>query len=278
MRGFDRSGLGAQSDLASPEWKELYGLLEVEQYKFLERESEFRGEDYKWPSDALHNWSRVWEYPYVYYHLRSLLAKSPRARTIVDLGSGITFFPFALAKLGFNVTCCDIDPVCKPAIARASKIMPVAPGSVEFKLIESSTLPLEAETNDALYCLSVLEHIPNFEVTIKEVARALKPGAQFLLTCDLDLRGDLELGQQRFYQLLDLLGEDFEWALPERTIHPRDILNSYTGLFPFANPRGAGRVLETLKQKVAKPLLGIKPGFVDKAHLAVYSAVLTRKY
>lgn len=68
---FKRCGLACIVDLKSKQWEELFRLMTVEQEAFLVYESRFRSPDYIWPRDALKNWSRVWEYPYTYYHLRN---------------------------------------------------------------------------------------------------------------------------------------------------------------------------------------------------------------
>ena len=112
---FSRSGLAALSDLQTEVHQSTFSVLEEKQSKFLSKASEFRSEEYRWPNDSLHCWSRVWEYPYVYYHLtRYLQGLSEGSRPIVaDVGSGVTFFPFVLAQLGCEVICADIDSICR---------------------------------------------------------------------------------------------------------------------------------------------------------------------
>ena len=53
-------------------------------------------------------------------------------------------------------------------------------------------MPFQDNEADAVYCVSVLEHIPNPERTVKEVARILQPGGVFVLTIDLDLQKEAE--------------------------------------------------------------------------------------
>ena len=53
---------------------------------------------YGWVSDPLHQWSRQWEYPFVYQAIREeLQRRTGTATDILDAGSGATFFPFSPA-------------------------------------------------------------------------------------------------------------------------------------------------------------------------------------
>lgn len=230
---FDFSGLAALSDLKTPEWGELFSLLEKEQASFLIHEREFRSPEYRWPRDPLHNWSRCWEYPYAYHHLRKWRMKTPESECphIVDVGSGVTFFPFAVARMGGMVSCTDIDPVCGKDMTRAVQKVPQAPGCVEFRLTNGSTLPFFDGEADSVFCISVIEHIPNFDVTLREIYRILKPGGLFLITLDIDLRGDSEIGPLKYRRLKSMLKELFDTKEHETTTHPADLLTSRNGLY-----------------------------------------------
>ena len=214
------------SDLKRPEYKGIYAHLQKEQEAFLSHEAHFRGHAYKWPRDPLHCWSRIWEYPYVYYHLKSEKEslESKIDLKVIDLGSGATFFPFALAKLGYHVQCLDIDPICGCDLQRAILTVPHQPGKVDFSLISENRLPEEDDKVDVIYCISVLEHIPNFKATVKEIDRVLKPGGLFILTIDLDLCGYLDIGVEKYHDLRQCLARFFEIIEPEISIHPLDVL------------------------------------------------------
>jgi len=274
---FERSGIAALSDLQAQEWNRIFSLLEEDQNEFLAKEDHFRGPNYKWPRDSLHTWSRAWEYPYVYHNLRRWRDKSsindlPR---VIDFGSGVTFFPFAVAKLGYHVHCLDIDPVCISDIARATEVVHHQPGKVDFRLISNGRLPLEEGEADAVYCVSVLEHIPNFEHTIKEVSRVLKPNGLFILTIDLDLCGHMNIGVNRYYDLRQCLSEYFDLKEPEMTVHPLDVLKPQNGLFPYLKYSVWQKLMFHVKQRI-KPFFGKKP-FNALTNLAVWGAVMTKK-
>ena len=175
-----RSGLASLSDFQDPSWLSRFEQLSREQEEFLRYEHVFRSANYKWPRDPLHNWSRVWEYPYAFEHLRAL-GRAPGIAQgaplqLLDVGSGVTFFPFALAKLGWHVVCSDIDPVAKEDLEKAAAVVPHAPGAVSFRMTDGSTLPASDAEVDAVSCISVLEHVPEPASVIGEMARVLKPG------------------------------------------------------------------------------------------------------
>jgi len=278
-RPFNRSGLAALSDLETPEWKELFEYLEKEQNLFLKNEDQFRSPEYIWPRDPLHTWSRVWEYPYTYYHLKKkrkkLEGNLPR---VVDLGSGVTFFPFSVAKLGYGVTCVDTDPICQKDLLKAVELIDCKPGVVDFKISDGKFLSFKDEEVDIVYCISVLEHIPHLDKTIQEIARILKTGGLFLLTIDLDLRGDSEIGVKSYKKLNNTLQNYFNYLYPETMIHPADMLHSESGPYGYKKLKGLSLVWFVIKQNIIKPILGKRPRiFNTPFHLTVKGFVLRKK-
>lgn len=261
------NGISAVADLDTPPFQRLFDELEREQEAFLSCQSDFRSPDYHWPRSPLHNWSRAWEYPYVYHAIREWRETlGPDIRPVVaDVGSGVTFFPFAIAKLACQVVCTDIDPICETDLAKACELVPHAPGSVQFRRTGGVDLPFNDEECDAVYCISVLEHIPEFEKTVAEIARVLKPDGFCVITCDLDLRPEgKELGATELSRLRTVLGEYFVPLRPTRTIHPVEMLTTHNSpQRTYVPPRGPLDIAWRIAiQKVLKPLLGMKPGYV----------------
>lgn len=270
--------MAALSDLEDPDFQASFSKLEREQALFIEKQSEFLGEDYVWSRDPLHTWSRVWEYPYVYDHFKQLAApvKAGPQRVIADIGSGVTFFPFALAKLGYQVRCTDIDPVNEAGLRKAVKVVDHAPGQVDFALCDKDRLPFADASLDAAYCVSVLEHIPDPRGTVAETFRILKPGAWLVLTIDLDLRGDAEIGIAGYRQLRQCLLEHYDLVYPETITHPRDLLRSDAGPYPARREdkfvRLRHETKEYLRGLMGKPVRPYLPFL-----LAVAGFVLRRK-
>lgn len=282
VNNFKRSGIASLDDLSSLEWQELYRDLSKFQQKFLTFNPHH--EFYKWPKDSLHTCTRIWEYPYVYYHLKLWRRSLPKAElpTVVDLGSGVTFFTFAVALMLCNVIPIDLDP-CNISSIHAvmekwhscdSKIFPIQ-GDVR-------NIPLLPNSVDCVYCISVLEHIPDFEKTVTEMARILKPGGLCLITCDINLQPEdgRRLDGVQYKRLISLIDKAFTRIWPERTIHPVDVLTTMNSPYPLAGstPGVVRMAFRLIKQKILKPLLGRKPGFVRTAppHVAVLGLVLRK--
>ncbi len=276
---FHRSGQAALSDLNTAEWIAVFDRLEREAERFRRHESSFRSAEYRWPRDPLHDWSRCWEYPYAYYHLERFIQHAPAASrpVAVDVGSGVTFFPFALGALGYDVVCTDTDPICRTDLERAVPLVSAAPGRVSFRMIEQGRLPLSEGAADVATCISVLEHIPDFESTVRELARVVRPGGLAVLTNDLDLRGDHEIGPERYRALRAELLRHFEWVWPEAAVHPADLLRTSNGPYRSETPRGMRRAWWLFREQVVKRMLGRKRWPLLVYDLAVQAFVLRRK-
>lgn len=281
---FNRSGLGALSDLKTTEYKSIFAQLEKEQEAFLDKENEFRSAEYKWPRDPLHEWSRAWEYPYVYNHLATYInSLHPNSRPVAaDVGSGVTFFPFALAKMGYHVVCTDIDPICEKDLDLASKCIPHQPGKIDFRLIEMSNMPFNDSECDVVYCISVLEHVADIKNTVMEITRILKPDGLCIITCDINIQplSHAQLDIRRYKILLSELGKHFKRIYPDITIHPMDILTMANS--PYAKVKHSIHLMNIVwqltKQKIIKPILWKKPGKVNfsKQNLAVLGLALKK--
>jgi SAM-dependent methyltransferase len=279
---FDRIGLAALSDLGDPAVRSLIGTLEKTQEEFLARESKFRSPDYKWPRDALHTWSRIWEYPYVVHHLAK---RKPTGRpVVVDHGCGTTFFPYSATSVGYDVIGVDNDPVCLNDFAAAATVVPHDGALAARRLEPNGRLPLESASADAVASISVLEHIPDPVPAVAEIMRVLRPGGLFVLTMDVDLWGRGELSAVKYRQIRELLAAHFTCDLPEVTVHPLDHLTSRNSPHPpgWMN-LGTSAVLHGKHwfKQTAGLALGRKPHFKyhrrEPFHLSVFGYVGTRK-
>ena len=274
---FDRSGLAALSDLRAPGYDVLFAQLEGVQREFLETAPQFRDPRYAWDTDTLHNWSRAWEYAYILHHLSTVtLSLSKRhdnaAPTGIDFGSGSTFFPFAVARLGVNLVCFDNDPVVVGDLQTATQKLSTGSGTIEVRH-SSEKLPAEDASADFGYSVSVLEHMPNPVPIVAEIARVLKPGAHFVLTMDLDVEGSSGVSPQHYDGLRKQLESAFDWVYPDRVNHPLDVLTSKNSPWPRPGENKVPGLLFRDKTGRLRPLIGgPNPGV-----LTVYGCVLRRK-
>ena len=110
-------------------------------------------------------------------------------------------------------------------------------GAVTSLLSDARSIPLETESVDAVYCISVLEHIPNFSDVIADVRRVLRPGGLFVPTFDVDLRGNFQLGPASYTRLIDTLDASFSLIYPEKVVHPLRALTTDNSICPLYRHR-----------------------------------------
>jgi len=261
----NNTGIASIVDFNSDSWKKIYSEMEEYQKEFLSKENKFRSSDYIWPSDALHNWSRIWEYPYVFFHLERLLKENEGANNVLDVGSGVTFFTTFLAKYGFNITATDIDPIAEKDLNKAIELFQSEKGKANFKLCTDENLPFEDSQFDIVTSISVIEHVSDFEKNISEISRVLKPNGTFILTFDIDLDGRHELRPESYSAFIDVLNNYFIKEIPNRTIHPKSMLTNKNSSFPdYYYKQDFKSTMKRITNKV-KSTLGIHfyhPGYL----------------
>jgi SAM-dependent methyltransferase len=254
---FLRGGLGSLDDLASPEWRESFPTLEAAQAEFLALRPHTAG--YRWVKDALHNCIRVWEYPFVYTNLRAFIAENPARRPfIVDLGSGATFFPFAVARLGARVLALDNDLDSVRSLDNARRTLDTGSGAVESAEADIRRLKLADASVDCMYCISVLEHLEDPETPLAEIARVLRPGGLLILTFDIDLRGNSAIGPEAFARIQRAIAARFEPCHEVAFVHPMRVLTTENSPYPYYPPvsplgRIAGAALDLVRGLAGRP-------------------------
>lgn len=260
-RWFERCGLASLDDLDDEEWAALFEMIERDQSNFLSAEEKFHSPEYKWPADALHNCFRIWEYPYVLANLKKWLAQLnvDTVPKVLDFGSGVTFFPFSLAKEGFDVIAMDIDPVVESGFQKAIEVTPCYPGRVDFLMSTENSIPIADSTFDAIYSISVLEHtLYPFEI-VAELERVLAPFGLLILTFDLCLQGEAQFTPDVYRELRDYLSQNFLYVCPEITIHPARVLDCRNSIYPYELER---KIIESfivwgkncIKRMLGRPL------------------------
>lgn len=190
---------------------ELFREMEAFSDEFLSDSRRFlQGYMKKWVNDPLHQWSRQWEYPFVYKKLKQF-SDAGEKFDVLDAGAGIGFFPYYIDKQfpSANIYCCDYEPLL-PAIYEQLNARHHA--RVEFLNNDLKALSYGAESFDVVYCISVLEHTDNYPLIIDEFYRVLKPGGMLVVTFDISLDGARDISIDRASVLLGLLEARFEGA------------------------------------------------------------------
>lgn len=200
-------GVPTKSDYNQLLSTDLFNKIQQYSDEFLkEADSELEYYNKKWVLDPLHQWSRQYEYPYVFSDIAGTLPE--KKMTILDAGSGMTFFPFYLKKTfpEIEVFCCDYDENLGQLYLNISKKLDI---EISFNNADIRKLPYAANTFDIVYCISVLEHTDNFELVLDELQRVTKPGGKLILTFDIALDNFSDISIDKAEKLLKNIKERF---------------------------------------------------------------------
>ena len=179
--------------------------MEIYSQEFLNKNKQYL-EYYskKWVKDPFHQWSRLWEYPFVYNMISKYALKfgcdRPKIINVLDAGSGATFFPYYVTSniSNANVTCIDQDLLLEPIFSNIYRDQQV---NVDFHCSSIHNLPIKSQSMDIIYSISVLEHTDNYEQILREFNRVLKPNGLIIITFDvsLDKLGHLSLSESKAF-------------------------------------------------------------------------------
>jgi len=167
---------------------------------------------YRWAADPFYQWSRQYEYPFVYEGLRRFAStRQTDPIRVLDAGSGITFFPYFLRSRmpNLSVECCDADGSLWPIFLSVNQIMDCP---IPFHATDLRHLSLASETYDVVYCISVLEHTGEYQAILEEFHRVLKPGGRLILTFDLCLQGPADIPIRQARGLLAAVSKHFRFS------------------------------------------------------------------
>jgi len=182
-------GLVGISDYKALLQSELFSQMEEFSNDFINRNSDTLSPyGRKWVIDPLHQWSRQWEYPFVFSQIQKYAAHHRGQIKILDAGSGITFFPYFLQKSVHraSLTCCDTDATLSQIFTSVNER---SGSDIEFLCKDIGQTELESSSFDIIYCISVLEHTKNYDQIIEEFIRLLKDDGIIVVTFDISLDG-----------------------------------------------------------------------------------------
>lgn len=171
--------------MATPFWKHV---KQFNQDFITRHEDNLGGYGFRWGEDPMGLWSRRWEYPWC---VRQTLAYARDLGrddlTIVDAGSGVTFFPYLLCEHlpSTKVIASDFEAKYGPMYDKVNETE--SHDRVSFVQSALQNMPFKDGELDVLTCISVLEHTGDYVRCVEEIARVVKPGGLLVLTFDLSL-------------------------------------------------------------------------------------------
>lgn len=157
-------------------------------------------------------WSRRWEYPFVFKHIRERISvgiKRDKKTKILDAGAGVTFFPFYLSDTySTNVTIFTYD---LEELGRIYNDLRKGYWSIHFYQGDLKDMrTFGADIFDIVYSVSVLEHTGgDYDKQFSEIRRILKPDGKFILTFDISLDGKGAITPSMAQELIFELGKHF---------------------------------------------------------------------
>ena len=153
--------------------------------------SDVNAERYPWSQGLLNTpafyASRLWEYPF-----SIISADLKPAMKAADIGCGMTAFTVYLKEVaGCDVIGADPDLFDSGTKYKAHGVSREFVERTGLKIVhgDMDELPLETDSQDRVFCISVMEHVPP-DVRrrgMQEIARVLKPGGRAVLTVDMSM-------------------------------------------------------------------------------------------
>lgn len=126
------------------------------------------------------DWSKVWEYPWVWYHCLSHLPF--RSCRILDVGPANRPMPWVCAALGAKVTLLEIHGKWLTLWDEVRSRLDV---DIDWQLVVDDHLPFESSSFDVVTSLSVLEHQSDQRTAVTEIGRVLRDGGTCVITADV---------------------------------------------------------------------------------------------
>jgi O-antigen biosynthesis protein len=117
------------------------------------------------------------ELAYEHLHRYQFALRWASGRRVLDVASGSGYGAALLAAVSHHVWALDIDG---PAVAHARNEFAAA--NLCFIHADAGCLPFPAASMDLIVAFEVIEHLPDQERLVRELARVLKPGGVVLIS------------------------------------------------------------------------------------------------
>jgi 2-polyprenyl-6-hydroxyphenyl methylase/3-demethylubiquinone-9 3-methyltransferase len=125
--------------------------------------------------NILQSATNPWRVPY----FRRILAEikiDPQQKKALEVGCGGGLLTEEIAKMGFTTTGLDVS---LPSLEVAHRHAKENGLEIDYQHGFGDKLPFTDASFDAVFCCDTLEHITNWDETVREISRVLKPGGVF---------------------------------------------------------------------------------------------------
>jgi 2-polyprenyl-6-hydroxyphenyl methylase/3-demethylubiquinone-9 3-methyltransferase len=129
------------------------------------------------PFHLLKTMVNPWRVPYFAEVIKNVFPGDLTKVQLLDIGCGGGFLTEEYARMGPQVIGVDISP---RSIAAAQAHAQIEDLPINYQVGSATGLDFSDNSFEILSCCDVLEHIPDWETVIKEIARVLRPGGLFL--------------------------------------------------------------------------------------------------
>lgn len=126
-------------------------------------------------------------------------------RLAADIGAGTGFITEGLIQNGLKVIAVDQSKAMLEEMKKKFSQF----DTVEYRIGQSSNLPIQDETVDYIFANMYLHHVDSPQVAIEEMARTLKPGGKVVIT-DMDEHEFEFLKKEQHDRWLGFKREDIE--------------------------------------------------------------------
>lgn len=179
---------------------------------------------------------------------------------ILDVSSPKLLALYLANRIGCSVVATDLDGSFIPEWAPFQQLLGIPEDRLEMRVEDARSLSFEAASFDAVYSISVLEHIPDGgdSEAVAELARVLRPGGRLFLTVPFaPAARDIYVDPSNFYwSHLTVKNEDglafFQRRYDEQSLHNRLVAPSR--LRPVAITYHGDRILVRSEKEVVNYL------------------------
>lgn len=127
-----------------------------------------------------------WQESYVDRIKRHMLSRNYKRKKLLDIATGSGYIAIEMARLGVEVTACDLSPQAIKNLERYKKQFKLS--NLKLIICKAENLPFRKDSFDYIIANAILEHIPEEERAINEWKRVLKKKGRIFVVVPLKFR------------------------------------------------------------------------------------------